>query len=164
MSRGFVKEGDQEEAPIIPPRAPLPAGVDNYVTPLGMELLNRERTELETEISELPTLDENQRRRELAVLNGKLNLLLERIASARIVDPSLQPQNEIRFGAVVTFVMAGKTSTFQIVGVDEADFRKQKIAFTAPIATALTGAKAGETVSFKLGNETRELKVLGFKY
>ena len=27
MSRGFVKEEDQEEAPIIPPRAALPAGV-----------------------------------------------------------------------------------------------------------------------------------------
>ncbi|MGV3636407.1 MAG: transcription elongation factor GreA, partial [Flavobacteriales bacterium] len=27
MSRGFVREDDQEEAPFIPPRAPLPEGV-----------------------------------------------------------------------------------------------------------------------------------------
>lgn len=45
MSRGFVKEGDQEETPIIPPRAALPAGATNYVTPTGMELLQAERKE-----------------------------------------------------------------------------------------------------------------------
>ena len=43
MSRGFVKEDDQEEAPLIPPRAPLPDGVANYVTPRGMRLLLEER-------------------------------------------------------------------------------------------------------------------------
>ena len=32
MSRGFVKEGDQEEVPMILPRAFLPSGVTNYVT------------------------------------------------------------------------------------------------------------------------------------
>jgi transcription elongation factor GreB len=32
MSRGFVKEDDQEETPIVPPRADLPEGVVNYVT------------------------------------------------------------------------------------------------------------------------------------
>ncbi len=39
MSRGFVKEEDQEEAPMIPPRAALPDGAINYVTPLGMQQL-----------------------------------------------------------------------------------------------------------------------------
>ena len=43
MSRGFVKEEDQEEAPFIPPRAALPAGVTNYVTPLGLKALQREK-------------------------------------------------------------------------------------------------------------------------
>ena len=46
MSRGFVKEDDQEEAPFIPPRASLPAGVTNYVTARGMQLLLEERTQL----------------------------------------------------------------------------------------------------------------------
>jgi transcription elongation factor GreB len=42
MSRGFVKEDDQEEAPIIPPRAALPNGVTNYVTPNGLQELKTE--------------------------------------------------------------------------------------------------------------------------
>jgi len=49
MSRGFVKEGDQEETPIIPPRAALPNGATNYVTPTGMQLLLNERKQLEQE-------------------------------------------------------------------------------------------------------------------
>ena len=43
MSRGFVKEDDQEEIPIVPPRADLPDGVVNYVTQVGMNELLAEK-------------------------------------------------------------------------------------------------------------------------
>lgn len=166
MSRGFVKEGDQEEAPIIPPRAALPAGATNYVTPNGMTLLKAEREQLENERTALATTDEKQRRLELAVINGKLDLLNERLSSARILDPATQPKNEVRFGATVTFEMASTQNiqTFQIVGVDEADVAKRKIAFVAPIAMALTGHKAGQIVTLTLGKELRKLKIIAIKY
>ncbi len=166
MSRGFVKEGDQEETPIIPPRAALPAGATNYVTPLGMELLQTERKELEEESAKLPTTNEQQRRIELAILNSKLDLLNERIASARILDPATQPKEEVRFGATVSYKINTSpiTLTFQIVGVDEADVAKQKIAFVAPIAVALTGHTIGDVVSFNMGGELRKLEVLNIQY
>lgn len=166
MSRGFVKEGDQEETPIIPPRAALPNGVTNYVTPRGMQLLLNERTQLEQERATLPTTHEQQRRIELAVLNGKLDLLNERIASARILDPATQPKEEVRFGATVTYKIATSPTpqTFQIVGVDEADIAKRKIGFVAPIAVVLTGHKVGEVVKFKLGGEIRQIEILKISY
>ncbi|PHR11122.1 MAG: transcription elongation factor GreA [Aequorivita sp.] len=166
MSRGFVKEGDQEETPIIPPRAALPEGVTNYVTPTGMKLLQNEREQLEKACATLPTTHEQQRRVELAVLNGKLDLLNERIASARILDPATQPQNEVRFGATVSYKISTSTSpqTFQIVGVDEADVKKRKIAFIAPIAVALTGHKAGEVIPFNIAGGTQKLEILNIKY
>lgn len=43
MSRGFVKEGDQEDIPIVPPRAYLPDGTINYVTQAGMNELLAEQ-------------------------------------------------------------------------------------------------------------------------
>ncbi len=46
MSRGFVKEGDQEETPLVTPRAHLPAGVVNFVTPKGLEELKEEQSAL----------------------------------------------------------------------------------------------------------------------
>ncbi len=166
MSRGFVKEGDQEETPIIPPRAALPGGAINYVTPTGMELLQTEREQFEQERATLATIDEQQRRIELAVINGKLDLLNERIISARILDPATQPIDEVRFGATVTYKISSSPNpqTFQIVGVDEADVAKRKIAFVAPIAVALTGHKVGDLIPFKMGDESRKLEVVQIKY
>ncbi|MDT0648183.1 GreA/GreB family elongation factor [Zunongwangia sp. F260] len=166
MSRGFVKEEDQEEAPIIPPRAALPAGATNYVTPVGMEELLEEKRQLEQERAALGPENEMERRRAQAVIDGKVKLLNERINSARIIQPKEQAQEEVRFGALVEFAGLEKelTQKFQIVGVDEADVKKQKIAFVAPIARALTGKKAGETAEFVMGASSKKLKILNINY
>ncbi len=166
MSRGFVKEGDQEEMPIIPPRAALPENAINYVTQNGLQLLTEEREQLENERANLATAHEQQRRIELAVLNGKLDLLNERIASARVLELENQPKDEVRFGATVTYKIstARFPVTFQIVGVDEADITKNKIAFVAPIAVALTGHNVGDDVSFNLCGETRIVNVVAISY
>lgn len=164
MSRGFVKEEDQEEAPVIPPRAELPAGVTNYVTPLGYDLLLQEKKTLEKEQKNLPQENETERRRASMVIDGKLQLLVERIRSARILSLAKQPQNEVRFGAVVKFKKGNRNLSFQLVGVDEADVKQQKIAFTAPLAKTLLGAQVGETVIFKLGKENQKLRILEISY
>lgn len=166
MSRGFVKEEDQEETPIIPPRAALPSGAINYVTQVGLDLLKAERDNLEKERIELDTEDENQRRRDLAVIDGKLNLLQERIISARVLNLADQPKDEIRFGATVKYKMLANNvvNSFQIVGVDEANVQNNKIAFVAPIAKAITGHRKGDVVDFMLGNETRKLEILEINY
>lgn len=164
MSRGFVKEEDQEEAPLIPPRAALPEGVINYVTPIGYDALLLEKVNLEAERKNLGSENETERRRAAAVIDGKLNLLKERIASAHILNPKEQSQDVVRFGALVVFSMNGCRQEFQIVGVDEADVKKQKIAFVAPIARAVTGKKVGEKPVFKLGNETRILEIVKITY
>lgn len=166
MSRGFVKEDDQEEAPFIPPRAALPAGVTNYVTPFGFEQLQKEKRELENERTNLQVESDAERRRALAVIDGKLNLLQERISSARILEPKEQSADEVRFGAKVKLKSVEKESLqeFQIVGIDEADVKKQKIAFVAPIARAVTGKRIGEIAEIKLGDELRKLEVLEIRY
>ncbi|WP_405225274.1 GreA/GreB family elongation factor [Dokdonia sp. Asnod1-B02] len=165
MSRGFVKEDDQEETPIIPPRAALPDGVTNYVTKHGLTQLKEELSTLDNKISTLDETDERERRRALAVLNGKRNLLLERIQSARLLD-HIKDEGEIRFGATVTYTIAGmpKPITIQIVGVDEASVKDKKIAFTAPIARALIGKKVDETTTFQLGNEEKKLTIKNIAY
>ena len=166
MSRGFVREEDQEEAPFIPPRAPLPPNVINYVTPNGMEMLQAEREILENDFANVSTSDKQHDRIERTTIQGKMDLLNERILSARILDPSLQPKEEIRFGATVTYKMlpAPTLHTFQIVGVDEADVAKGKIAFISPIAVAITGHKKGDIIPFKLGNETRNIEIFEITY
>ncbi|MBB4080710.1 transcription elongation factor GreB [Lewinella aquimaris] len=166
MSRGFVKESDQEELPIIPPRSPLPAGETNYVTPAGHRALEAERDQLEAARAALPTDNEDERRRAATVIDGKLALLQQRIVSARILDPADQPQEEVRFGAHVKLRQAGSNQIqeFQIVGVDEANVKEKKISFTAPIARAITGLWVGEVADFRLGSEVRKLEVIEIRY
>lgn len=164
MSRGFVKEEDQEEIPVVPPRAPLPAGVANYVTPSGYESLLREKEQLEEERRGLSGDNEGERRRAALFIDGKINLLNERIATARILDIKNQEPDEVRFGAIVEFNNGRKTLKFQIVGVDEADIKQKKIAFTAPIARVLIGRKVNEVVDFKHDGRTQQLKVLKIAY
>ncbi|MCO6498545.1 MAG: GreA/GreB family elongation factor [Chitinophagaceae bacterium] len=164
MSRGFVKEGDQEEIPLIAPRAPLPAGVANYVTPTGFNLLMEEKEALEEEKRNLPPGNEGERRRAALFIDGKLKLLNERIASARILDSKNQTKDVIRFGAVVEFLNGKKHMKFQIVGVDEADIKQSKVAFTSPIARVLIGKKKDETADFKRGDKTQRLKILSISY
>ncbi len=169
MSRGFVKEDDQEEAPFIPARSVLPAGEINYVTPFGYEKLIKERNELEHSISTLKIDEGKERRHTLAILNGKLNLLNDRISSARILDPTEQPQQEIRFGALISFKFLtgdqkGSVKEFQIVGVDEANIKENKIAFVAPLARALTGKKVEEKTEVFMAGKLQELEIVSIKY
>jgi transcription elongation factor GreB len=168
MSRGFVREGDQEEIPLIPERAPLPAGQFNYVTPEGYRLLSTEQATLEKEIETTRNTlaNESERRVALTVLTGKMRLLQERLHSAKVLQPTDMPQDEVRFGArVVLRARDGSgTQSFQIVGVDEADVKASKVSFIAPIARAVTGKKVGNPAELYLGGNIQEWQVESIAY
>ena len=167
MSRAFVNEDNQEEAPLIPPRAPLPEGVPNYVTKHGLTLLKQEREELLEEMEQLHLLeDDKDKRYKMQLIKGKLALLDGRISSARLLEVSESETEEVRFGAKVTlrFINEKTEQTLQLVGVDEANVKNKKIAFTAPIAKAITGKKAGEEAILQLGKEKRIMKIIAINY
>jgi transcription elongation factor GreB len=171
MSRGFVKEDDAQTPPIIPPRAALPPGTPNYVTPAGLELLRAELTALEAERAQAEANRDNDtdRTHRLSLYNGRIALLAERIASAKVVDPTHQPAHEVRFGATVRLrtVSGGKVGAerkFTIVGVDEADIALGKVAFVAPIARAILGVKLQKQASLKLGPQEEVVEVVAISY
>lgn len=166
MSRGFVKEDDQEEIPMVPPRSDLPPGVTNYVTLAGMNELLAEKEMLIAEKENVGSTSENERRIALNHINAKLQLLNNRIAEARIVNLSEQPQNEARFGATVTLKTegSGTVQTFQIVGVDEANISKGKISFLSPLAKAVLNKKNGDKAMLKLPKENRVFEIMDIVY
>jgi|SRR5699024_547943 len=167
MSRAFINEDQHEEPIFIPPRAPLPEGQVNYVTPLGWEELKAELKKWDAKLQELNFLEmeEDEQRRQFNFINGSKELLQKRIASAVVVILENQPKDEIRFGAkVILRIDKAPKQSLQIVGVDEADVKKNKIAFTSPLARAILGKKEGETVSLHLGNESRLVQLFEFSY
>lgn len=166
MSRGFVKEDDQEEVPMVAPRSDLPQGVTNYVTPKGMKALLSEKQEMIEEREKLDTDNESERRIALNHINAKLQLLNTRISSAKIVDLNSQPKDEVRFGAMVTLKIgdAKGLQKYQIVGVDEADIARGKISFVSPIAKLLTNKGVGEKAVLRLAKEDRVFEILDIAY
>jgi len=166
MSRGFVKEDDQEEVPIVPQRAYLPGGVTNFVTPFGMNQLLAEKQMLVNEKNNLNNANENEQRIVLNYINAKLQLLNNRIVEAKIVNLNEQPQNEIRFGASITLkIEASKNiQTFQIVGVDEADISKGKVSFLSPIAKVLINKKIGDKVILKQAKKDIVFEIIDITY
>jgi transcription elongation factor GreB len=166
VSRGFVKEDDQEEDPIIPNRAYLPEGVINFVTPFGMNQLLTEKQTLVNEKNNLNNASENEKRIALNYINAKLQLLNNRIVEAKIVNLNEQPQNEIRFGAMISLKIeeSKNIQTFQIVGVDEADISKGKVSFISPIAKALISKKIGDKVILKQAKKDIVFEIIDISY
>ena len=166
MSRGFVKEDDQEEVPMVPPRAHLPAGVPNYVTQAGMDELLAEQQALINEKETLDISSDNERRIAVNHITAKLQLLNNRITEARVIDLKEQPRDEIRFGATVTLKTEGTEDiqNFQIVGVDEADISRGKISFLSPLARVLTNKKAGDKVVLKRPKGDRIFIIMDITY
>jgi len=166
MSRGFVKEGDQEEVPMVPQRAYLPEGVPNFVTRNGMEQLLAEKEALIQERENLNIANENEKRLAINFINAKLQLLNNRIAEARVVEPEEHQKNEVTFGATVTLKNAttGKIQTFQIVGVDEADIARGKVSFISPVARALINKKVGEGITLKSDRSDIVFDVIDISY
>lgn len=166
MSRGFVKEGDQEEIPILTPRAYLPDGVTNYVTQVGMDELLEEKQMLINERDQLDAANENERRIALNHINAKLQLLSDRILTAQIIDLDKQSPEEVWFGATVTLKENNESELqqFQIVGVDEADVSKGKISFISPIAKILLGKKVGDEAVLRTPNGDRKFEIIGIDY
>ena len=170
MSSAFLKNETADDPVVIPARAPLPPDMTNYVTPRGLTLLRDELTELETEraIISAGALEERDRTRQLAELNGRVGLLNQRIALAKVVEdhPAL---DEVRFGATVTLQpRPGKTNPperiLTIVGVDEADANQGLIAFTAPIVRAMQGKRVGDLVTVPTRTGTDTLVIAAIAY
>ena len=155
MSRGFIKEGDQEEIPMVPPRAHLPKGMPNYVTREGLEALNKEREDLENErvAASGNYIMSN-------FIDAKMKLLIDRINTAVEVDMTKANKETVSFGAYVKY----NGRTVRIVGVDEADFSKGLLSFISPVAKALVGRKVGEKFEIKIPKGTEKIEIQGIWY
>jgi transcription elongation factor GreB len=166
VSKAFTKEESAEAPVVVPPRAPLPAGVPNYVTPRGLERLRAEARDLAEERGAAEAgLEGAERARALALLARRRADLDERIASAVLVETPEQPCHEVRFGAAVTVRGEdGGERRYTIVGVDEADASRGRIAFVSPVARALLGRQVGEDATVLTPRGSEELEVISVDY
>jgi transcription elongation GreA/GreB family factor len=139
MSVAFRRESDDEHKE---PEFELPIAVGpNLVTPRGLRLLGAEVARLETEIAE--TADVEARKK----LQRRLRYFHTRQSTAAVQAPPAD--GSVGIGSRVTYRLNRTEKTITIVGGDEAEPARGLIAFSAPLARALMGAEAGESVEYQ---------------
>ena len=149
MSRAFVKDGNEDRPGEDLPERPV-SDAPNYVTEEGLRNL-REKVEMLThEHGRLREAEEDADKLRLAVNERDLRYFQAQLDSATVVDVADAPQGEVHFGATVkTEDEDGAVGRFTIVGEDEADESNGKISWLSPLAKALIGSTAGDTVTWE---------------
>lgn len=101
-----------------------------------------------------------------SMVEGRIAEIQSKIATAEVVNPADIKADRVVFGATVTIedMEEGDQTTYQIVGIDEADVKAGKISVMSPLARALIGKKKGDVVTVHSPKGEREYEVLAFKY
>ena len=104
-------------------------------------------------------------KKRLREIDRRLSHLARVMKAAKIVDPSAQSTDEVRFGATVELAdeQDGRR-TVTIVGDDEADASDGRIGWSAPLARALIGAKVGDERVVRLPSGEKSYEVVAIRY
>ena len=105
-------------------------------------------------------LSPQEKRRAQVVIDAQMSALDERIDRAKVVVPKTNPST-VQFGQWVQYkpLQAKDSFQLQIVGVDEANLRVNKVSFLAPVIQAMMGKSVGDTVEVRLGDASREFVI-----
>jgi transcription elongation factor GreA len=150
-----------------------PAG--EPITPQGLKALEAEVDELQTAgrqaiakrilaARELGDLKENAEyhiaKDDQAHLETRIKRLRERLRNAVVVEPDAD-QTGLAFGrtARVLDEASGKVQTWTIVGATEANLAEGRLSAESPVAQALLGQAAGDTVKVETPGGTRRYRI-----
>ncbi len=99
-------------------------------------------------------------------IEGRLIELEDMIGRAEVIDPKSLSGSAVKFGATVTLVDEDTEEefTYQIVGDHEADVKEGRISISSPIARALIGKEAGDSVEVSTPGGGRSYEILKVKY
>ncbi|MBL8415330.1 MAG: transcription elongation factor GreB [Propionivibrio sp.] len=182
MSKAFTREtdGDEDEEE-LELSLKLPQGTRNYITPGGYarikeeldHLLRNERPHVVEVVHWAASNGDRSEngdyiygKRRLREIDRRIRFLTRRLDLSEVVDPARQVNaDQVFFGATVTLLdEQGIEQRYQIVGVDETDFKHGRISWVSPLARALLKAREGDRVRFQSPAGWREVEVLEIDY
>lgn len=106
-------------------------------------------------------------REEQSFAEGRIQEIEGKLANCRIIDVTKFPNDgKVIFGSTVTLINHenDETVVYQIVGVDEADLKENKISITSPLARALIGKYVDDTVDVTTPKGTATYDITAVEY
>jgi len=100
-------------------------------------------------------------------IEGRINDIDGKLSNAEIIDVTkLNAGGKVVFGATVGLCNeeTGKEVIYQIVGVDEADIKVNKISVSSPIARAMIGKEIEDIATVQAPSGVIEYEILSIKY
>lgn len=182
MSKAFTRETDVDDGEDeFEQSLELPQGIRNYITPQGYarireeleQLLRKERPHVVEVVHWAASNGDRSEngdyiygKRRLREIDRRIRFLTRRLDLSEVVDPARQENaDQVFFGATVTLRdEQGVEQRYQIVGVDDTDFKLGRISWVSPMARALLKAREGDTVRFQSPAGWREVEVLEIDY
>jgi len=181
MNKAFTKEPEGDDDGDDAALPALPAGLRNYLTPLGyhrlrdelMQLLDSERPKVVEVVSWAAKNGDRSEngdylygKKRLREIDRRIRFLSRRLDIAEVADPSLHHgSDQVFFGATVTFANArGEERTITIKGIDEADSLNGEVSWISPIARALLKAREGDEVALVTPAGIERIEVVEVRY
>ena len=152
----------------------------NYITPQGLKklqeevlnLLDKERPEIVKVVHWAASNGDRSEngdyiygKKKLREIDKRVRFLTKRINNALVVNPEDRDDCEqVFFGANVELKIENKKKTIKIVGIDETDFKNNKIAWNSPLASSILKCYIGDEKKIKTPSGIRKLKILDIWY
>jgi transcription elongation factor GreA len=97
---------------------------------------------------------------------GRITELEDLTARAEIIDLTKMSGSKIKFGATVKLVDedTDEEKTYQIVGDQEADVKAGRISISSPIARAMIGKEAGESIEVVAPGGSKAYEILSVSW
>jgi transcription elongation factor GreA len=106
-------------------------------------------------------------REQQGFIEGRIKDIEAKLSHAQIIDvTTLNANGKVVFGSTVVLldINTDEEKTYQIVGVDEADIKVNKISVSSPVARALIGKEEGDEVVMEVPGGTHEFEILEVRY
>lgn len=100
-------------------------------------------------------------------IEGRIQEVEDKLARAQVIDvTTMENTGRIIFGCTVTLLNCDNEQqvTYQIVGDDEADIKKNKISVSSPISRALVGKEEGDVALVNAPGGEIEYEIMSVEY
>ncbi len=106
-------------------------------------------------------------REQQSFIEGRIKDIDGKLSHAQIIDvTTMSAGGKVIFGTTIDVVELDNDQelTFQIVGEDEADYKKGMLSFTSPIARSLIGKMEGDIAAVDAPGGLREFEIVEVRY